>query len=340
MIMKKTNLFVLLLSLLGANLGFASDGAGSTGGGFAVDCPATPVSSPEITLLDLYEIQKQGMQLIPTTGDLAEDYFNSVDNTYTLQGRPNLAEELRANIFNNLKITMQSVKFVTSARDLPQINDVGKLPWIPSQCQLKQIALYDDKAGIIFILKSAWDRLDSQNKAALVQHELFGKSGRRLGEVTTQLARSSVGHTFSELSGIRSLKDGLTGSAKRYFSGSFPAMAKQNLSSIFIQRYNASSLNRIQFISMFGKSMLTKTWIDIPLDIEITMVKAPTESDPFNCILDNQNLDKSFRVPVEGSMAAGAEIEIHFETGKHIELKLFRNNSLISTNTISTCSGL
>ena len=86
-----------------------------------------------------------------STGSLKEDYFNSVANTYKLQGGKFRAEDLREEILENLEKIMLGIKFVQNSEDVPTSDDIGVKPWVPSQCSVKQIAHFNHNARVIYI---------------------------------------------------------------------------------------------------------------------------------------------------------------------------------------------
>ena len=144
------------------------------GGGFTINCAQTPVEPGRIETLDLYEgSQIPEFVMAKASGNLAEDYFLGVKNTYALQGYPDLAEGRREEILESLKAFFRHTQFVDSESQLPKANDLGNLPSIPPTCRVQQIAFYADTLQRIYILKPLWDQLDSLSQAALVQHELF-----------------------------------------------------------------------------------------------------------------------------------------------------------------------
>jgi len=174
--------------------GFA--GPRSGGGGFAVSCPATPVSAGSLELLDLYEMNAGGHRLQPALGDFKQEYIRAVGRINSLLGAPNYVQEQQELIESNLKRFFQSVKWLKNEQEMPVAQDLGKIPWIPSQCELKQIAYFDDSSKTIYVLEREYSQLSPQHQAALVFHELWFMHHRTLGETTSELSRRLTGFGF------------------------------------------------------------------------------------------------------------------------------------------------
>lgn len=205
------NMKIYLCLVVALLSGQAWAGPSTGGGGFAVFCPRAPVE-----LLDLYEGRVLlKYHLASASGDLRHDYFQAVQRTYTLQGRPEMAAQHRDRIMNNLSNFMLSTKFIETEAELPRAEDAGVLPWVPSQCVIRQVAYFDDIQQMIYILKPAWNQMDSLSQAALVEHELMSNFMRRLGERTSEAARKAVAHIFA-LNGSADLCDGLPEHTRRY----------------------------------------------------------------------------------------------------------------------------
>src|SRR4051812_28042212 len=79
-------------------------GVGSSGGGYAVVCRTPSGEIQQATLLDLYEVQsKPGVTLIPSSGDLYQDYARvvAISRSLGIDGRP-LENEVQSS-FEDIK---------------------------------------------------------------------------------------------------------------------------------------------------------------------------------------------------------------------------------------------
>lgn len=318
-------------------------GSGSTGGGFAVSCPATPVSEESLTLLDLYEANKNlNFELAKSTGDLKEDYFNSVDRTYTIQGEGDYAEAIREEILEDLVVFFQHVVFVDTPSELPIADDLGPSPALPSQCSLKQIAFFDDQAETVYILKTAWEKLDSFNQSALVHHEIGGAYYRQLGEGDSRPWRNAVAHIYAKEGEFLPINHQIGMEALSYSSQSLDKEMGPNTISTFISQkmYGPQEVRRIQFNQLFGRPVLAKTWIDIPFTewkFEPYFIPGDDQQPSHvKCILETQGIDSEDVFPVQGTMATGAEVRVTMKTGYPIVLSLWRHNQFLAYGIVKT----
>jgi hypothetical protein len=346
MILKISALATLILSIsIQADASRLARGSGSTGGGFVVECPETPVSDKYVSLLDLYEIRNLGFTLVEPTGDIQQDYYESVNRTYTLQGQPHLAEKNKQDIDRNLKNFFLHTKFVNDVSELPTAHDIGSKPYIPSQCSIKQIAFMNDESNTIHILKPLWDQLNSRDQSALARHEIAGKVMRKNGQVTSVVSRNWVGHSYVELDQVKKIDDQLV--KKDSYYGYSPYIQNRTNTNFYAQKMYPGPILRLQFSELFGRAILAKTWVDIPnVEIKLKMKMLTDEEYPvwngtnapnWECLLTTPNIDSKTTVPIEGSMANEGTIEIKMKTGEPVQLTLFENGKLISTNIISTC---
>lgn len=314
-------------------------GSGSTGGGFTVRCSANEFESESVQLLDLYEAKsKFGFELVNSTGDPIRDYYHSADRTYTLQGHPHAGKLYEKDIIENFHKFMRVVEFVDSEKDLPYVDDVGELPWIPSGCELKQVALFVDHPQKVFILKPLWDKMSSLDKAALISHELAGHWYRELGEKTTEHARSFVSHIYAKNPGP-SLWQGLQGeTGTEHSKSAFGETPKgfQLISSFYLDQ-KFEKITRFQFTQLFGRPMMVKTFVDIP-KIEWNLeLKFNSSGDDYTCVYASKGTNLFGTIAIRGTMGLGYQFQYKIKTGEPIELALIRNNLVIARNTIKSC---
>ncbi len=305
-------------------------GPSTGGGGFVLSCPQTQVSEASTELLDLYEGRNTlGFRMAGATGDLREDYFDGVDRTYTLQGQPNLAEQRREAILDNLVKFMQSVKFVSTASDLPTANDLGEMPWIPSQCKIQQLAYFDDRTGTVFVLKSVWDQMDSVNRAALVHHELHFRDQRRVGEKTSENTRRSVAQVFA-LEGNIPLKDGLPAGASEFSSYLWYDSNVSSKISVFYGVNYLGGTGRLQFTHVNGIAQFGKTWADFPNMIwDFKLARSTENPQLVACILQTSGMDKEYSSAIQGPSVKGYLVQLRLKTGEPIKMTILKDGTQV-----------
>lgn len=347
--MKLNRTLFALAALLSQSL-WATSGPSTGGGGFVVSCPATPVSAATVELLDVYQGREElRFTMATATGSLSEDYFQAADRTYTIQGHPDYADENRASIMDNLRRFMQSTRFVDSPADLPKADDLGTVPWIPSQCTVSQVAYFSDAAATIYVLRSIWKQLDSVNQAALVHHELWGKAMRDLGERTSVAARFGVAHVYA-VGGLVSLNDGIAASSLAYSAspmtitgGSGDGRDLSNFHATKMYSIGGEIL-RLQFSQLNGRPQLAKTWVDLPyMDWNLAFGRSASRPEIIGCVLQTPGVDFQFAAPVQGSMTKDLAIVYEIKTGEPIRLTLKRGTDALGSGMVggsgSGCEG-
>jgi len=152
---------VLLLSMLCSTFVIAGQGTGN--GGDAVVCTKDD-GSKSFELLDLYEMREMhGLDLITDTSlaTAEEKSIHQLNKIYDWS--------LYENMSIRVKSFMSRIKFVN--RELIDIPD-SYHTYLPANCSIQQLAI-NHLNGIIEINKSLWDKLDVDNKGALILHELL-----------------------------------------------------------------------------------------------------------------------------------------------------------------------
>ena len=108
------------------------------------------------------------------SGDWIDDYTSLTKNAYSLQGLENF-DEIMDNfdlVQHNIESLLKVIEW-SDPSELHLLFDFGETVKLPANCQLRQIAIYNDKEKTLQIAKDLWEQLDSINKAALIQHELY-----------------------------------------------------------------------------------------------------------------------------------------------------------------------
>lgn len=335
----KTKILVCLSSMFVSSLAWAGPSTG--GGGFGVFCGPTPISSASVELLDLYEGEQRGYTMVQTTGDLKQDYFESVKRTYTIQGIPELAEEQRSEIQTNLLRFMQSVKFVKSVQDLPVAKDLGAVPWVPTQCSIQQIAYFDDASTTIYVLRSAWDQIGLVGQSALVSHELISNDARRNGALTSSYARLAVAHMYAA-TGPTPLLFGVPQGSTLFYAS--PLSSRGAYTAFYSFALPASNVRRLQFYSIGGRAMLTQTWAYIPLiPGDFAFGASASQPEITGCILQTKGVDTQVSALIQGSMTPNYRVTYKLKTGEPIKLTFEDNDGIFEEESVdggSNCSGL
>ena len=328
----KYKLLLSLLAFYSWGEARALSGPSTGGGGFVIDCPATAFEAASAQLLDLYEGPGLGLTMATASGDLERDYFDGVNRTYTYQGAPDLAEQRRSEISQNLRNFFRSAKMVENSAELPTVSDLGQLPWIPSQCHLRQVAFFDDAADTIIILKPLFDRLSSVDQAALVSHELEYRDLRNLKDTTSELTRLHVAHVYA-VRGVVPLRDGLSTSVSRSY-GTDPVTKGQSssegLSELFITpMVGVQDISRFQFTFLLGRPQLAKTWADIPRLPKNLKMGLTSDGEDFVCLVQDP-VTQSFDTKIQGTNSVGLTLRVSYSQGSPILLTLFNRDVVLS----------
>ena len=320
----------------GAFASVAAAGPSSGGGGYVVSCAQTPLEPAKVELLDLYEGENTlRFTMAVPTGSLLEDYFAGVKRTYTFQGYPQMADQLREDIVRNLRNTLRTIHFVAHAAEMPNAYDLGDLPWIPSACALEQIAFFDDAMQRIYVRKDLWEKLDSMNQAALLFHELWYRELRLLKDTTSIYARRTVAHIFA-VRGPISLKDGLTDQSRQMSIGNYTESSTE----ISTFHLTANSLPyggyRAQFSHLQGRPQLAKTWVDLP-SFPGRMKFAIRNDLKGGCVVDSDETPVDIVLPMQGTLVPGLSIRYSYRKGEPVSFALMKNGTVLSTGDVQSC---
>lgn len=328
--MKMTkNVFVLVLML---SLKALAAGPSTGGGGFAVFCPETAVSAASVQVLDLYEAQQDlNLKLVASAPSLEQQYFDTADRTYTLQGYPNLAEERREEIQKNLVMFFKEVQFV-EYNQLPAANDLGDVSYIPSQCQLKQIAFYNDQQRTVYIVKEAWNQLDNLNKTALVNHEImFGYVRWYLGFKSSQIARKNIVYSFSEGEIPKEIDHIPAGQGKNYSAiAPYNHLTKMEITPVVSA---AGKAQHITFSQLFGIPQIITTWIDVPLE-NFELKEISTADGLSTCVAATENTNYTAELPIRGLNLSGYKVKVSYVTNQPVKLSIIEHGKIIQTATV------
>lgn len=339
----------ILCTLLLSFSAYSWAGPSTGGGGFVINCPPNPIEpNGSAELLDLYEgRQLLGFSMAASSEDLAEDYLQSVKRTYALQGHPTLGQEKREEILENLVLFFRYSKFVNSPSELPQANDLGAPPKIPSGCRIEQVAYFDDQSDVIYILKPLFDKMRPLDQAALVSHELNFRHMRELKDDSSQISRRTVAHSFSSRGPV-DIKEGLSSESKSYTASDidYSKTSSTNIvSRFYLERLivPGGHIQRVQFIYLHGMSMLAKTYIDLPgKEWNVKFGRSVSNINHWGCIVQTPDQDQKVTVPIKGSMINQLlSIQFIYKTGEPITFVLMKDGRVLSEVRVDMgCQGL
>ncbi|MCM2277583.1 MAG: hypothetical protein NDJ89_05855 [Oligoflexia bacterium] len=166
--MRIKSAFIATLALTASLPGWAGNELGN--GGDIFYCPNA--SGAKAILVDLYEAQLGGRKL--QLGPPHADYRQKVQ---AILDRWSSRSPFRTELYRQWLETFESETLFVRAQ-LPNVSDEG-IVVIPRGCEIKQIAvqLADANLGTVYkrytIDLDLWDLMDSDNRAALVLHELI-----------------------------------------------------------------------------------------------------------------------------------------------------------------------
>lgn len=302
------------------------EGPSSGGGGFVVQCAPNPLE-PEgyIELIDIYRGRRLGFEMQQPSGRVAADYFRAVTRTYTLQGRPDLADSMKVEIEENLKSFFRLARLV-SAQELPVVNDYGAV-FLPTHCQVRQLAYFNDRTNEVLINKDLWAKLDSLNQAALAHHEIFYRHVRTAHNVKNSVQTALfVAHVYSA-GDIPSRDHALPADAKQTVILEDTEDAFRPLSYLKMYKTGNSWGHTLQFDQIEGFSMVTRTVMSLPY--ENLQFKASAKSLMAMrgvCDVVTPNIDFTGMMDIQGTQAGTLKYKVTVKTGEPIRMQLYENN--------------
>ncbi|MFS4459480.1 hypothetical protein [Bdellovibrio sp. HCB2-146] len=98
---------------------------------------------------------------------------------------------------------IKKISFLNNDKMLVASQDANSPIALQKECQLVQIAYWDESAGksedgTLYVNKALWNKLDQLNKVALLAHEFFFKHARRASYKNSDTVRHKVGLLLSE----------------------------------------------------------------------------------------------------------------------------------------------
>lgn len=316
---------LILTSQISTSFAKSADGAGSSGGGFAVVCRDQNNNIASAELLDLYEARNRyGLSLLHSTGSLEGDFMIGVQNTYHLQGYDEILidQDVKRLGFDRF---MDIVEFIRSPKKIPSINDIGKTVSLPNNCRTEQVALFLDQTHRVLIDEALWDKLDSLSQAALISHEEFYFQYRKYNESTSENSRSAVAHIYS-----RNTIPVLNERTKKLPFGmaalKLPIKGEQILSAFRYEQKNGNLV--LYFTDLFGRYLVTESKAIFKIG-EVQFKKTWTPNGNGIQITSNiSNLTK-FKTAIISNQSIRWNLELTLVPNGPVKLGLYQDGILL-----------
>jgi hypothetical protein len=161
-------------------------------GGQGIVCSAADGEILSVASLDLYEAPVvHGLRVGDYHGrslhQLLDVFADRIGHTQSYQG--DLPRQEIGNLLAGIRLLPPGVRLKT-------VDDAGDIPFIPGNCEIKQIANYLSD-GAILVDGDYWKKMDDLNRAVLLIHEYVYKIMRYWGDVDSSYARKVVGYLVS-----------------------------------------------------------------------------------------------------------------------------------------------
>ena len=317
---------LVYITCLGLLSGTAMAGPSSSGGGFAVVCRGSDQKIVTAETLDLFEARTTyGFELMPSSGNLEDDYFAAVANTYKLQGYSQKVDKNEC--MRSVSSFMKIARFTKPGEALPATADLGQHAPPPSGCAIEQAAVFDDLRQSVHIDSEIWSSLPSQSQAALVEHELAYSYARKLDENNSESSRSFVAHVFSA-NGPIGANAGAPKNARLEFS--YPLSQApdqpQRLSSFYV--YDSGGSTIMQFTSLAGMPLVAKSSALLP-NMKF-IVKESYNGLRWVSIVDDPGANIDVRVPLSTPIKKNLEIRVRYVHGQEARLDIYSNGNLLN----------
>ena len=172
-------------------------GAVNGGGGLVVVCKNAKQQIVSTELLDLFEAKARGATLI-SSFSMVSDYRVAMGRWLAMHGgRTTFESNEKIQEYLNDILSYPRTRFTRFGETLPETKDF-KTEKLPKRCELKQLAYFSDDLNQLQINTEIWQRLDAQNKIALLLHEIVYRNERLAnGAINSDYTRYLVGELFS-----------------------------------------------------------------------------------------------------------------------------------------------
>jgi hypothetical protein len=209
---------ILAFGLLGA-LSTSAFGLGTSSGGGGVGVRCANSSGTYLETLDIHEAKLNGLtfyNLPQNRSDAVElssyvfaRHYFSGDPFFFEQYKDSLKNEYFSKFFDGQLVQEPNGNWIQQkdVNHLPLSNDYGNYKIAPN-CELEQIAYFDDEHNILKINRKLFNELDYLNQAALFTHEMIYFMDRNYPSLhedlnsnaprTSEVSRFFVGKLFSK----------------------------------------------------------------------------------------------------------------------------------------------
>ncbi len=157
------------------------------------------------------------------------------------------------------------VRYLPGGTVLKPVQDY-KSPVLPKDCQIEQLAVFQDQYNRLLVMEEIWQKLDRENRAALIVHESLYESLRtNRREQTSDLTRLTVGLAFTGLA-FEWVYDGLPQTVTLCGGSSFGG----HVDGLRFAIYDPNGLGidaTIQLFNVRGNGVMTKEQISWPFAI-------------------------------------------------------------------------
>jgi hypothetical protein len=323
-----------------------------SGGGNAVVCRSVDGKILHAQLLDLYEARvRYHLSPIAASGDVETDYLAARTRDLTQFGVPlspyylNFALKTARDDYQSF---MRPVVFTNPGEHLPLLSDQGDMVLPPAGCELEQLAIFNylepsEYPDVFRVDREIYNALDSNNRAALVSHELNHRSARRLGEPNSELTRGYVGFEFTSTplpKVYEMIPRRLTpGGAEIgiYVDYECHNVLPTNMSydmGFFVLPIPNGKGKRLQLTTLGSRTLNTQTYIDLP---EVGWALSPRSDDGRPPVVQEAGVDIEKRFPLQTVEQLGLELDVKYKTGEPVQLNVFYKGKPLANVIVGFC---
>ncbi len=261
-------------------------------------------------LLDLYEARvKHKFALMSPSGDPLMDYKSGITHAARLMGERNALPEMTRDgyiqyfVYLSERI-LKMAHFTFPGEKLPILNDVGSSPPLQVGCGFEPLAVFDQHKNGLTVDSEIWSALDSLNKAALLEHEIYYLMERVDGEhPTSESTRLHVAHMFASEDSVKATDADLPKTGVQYcssFSGPEPQTG------FYLYLSDEGLHQTLQFSFLIDNQLLARSTIVLQSPItEFFSAEIPLKS----------TYDQSWSIQVRAAAPRNFEIRL-LENGK------------------------
>lgn len=331
--MKRSILVLLAMGTISSH-SFARVGVDG-GGAMAVVC--STAAGKTVELLDLYEAKSiSNIAVMQPTGNLLEDYSRLTNNSFRLQGASfNISAEDHK---NKLRHMMDLIDWHEGLTKLPFLNDQGRSPVLPQNCELQQLAIFFDSKVRMTVDKSLWLQLNTMHQAALLKHESYYYFERQAREVTSESTRSYVRQEAA--TGFTPAKDGSGSAQAECLSFNGASTSAHDFNIFYLHRNVTSDIGEdtvFQMTRIADRNIFVQAnalFKDLVFNVE----EATDSSGHPYLIPSSAIANKILRTKIETAHRDDWELQLKFVAKQPIELTVLQNGLEISKSILRICN--